>query len=371
MPRVQLTDQQMFISKLAETAINTPRILTAEHVGFKANSSMPLIPFLNLIPDEMIGDGTEVSMNLRGGWWRPMQITVAGLLNCEWAARFGNRALGGTRTVSSPIVTGVYDVTTNTQTKAQGRIPKLTTMGYDMGGYDFVIPSLGVNTMEIAFEGDNNVTFNTNLINTGLWRRNALSADLQATDMTESLSDAVEIDPVIVPPDVPAYHLMHPAATRVTFSNGTTIDFAADGDLISGSCNLVNNIVVRGLPGDPFIDPSDRKSGAYARDIHRGKRAMQPKLKVALDADLKAFVLMMNRTNVTNLEYLFRSDEKIGATDEYFELGWTYPLSQIMAVESDTDSEDAALSISFYPKRDPVSLGYVNQRIRVGDNTIQ
>lgn len=351
--RYQLSDQEVFISKLAETDINTPYELAAEMVGIRLNSQMPPIPEPTLMTDDMIGDGTERSLVLRGGWWKPNEVTIAGQINTETAARLGGRCLGGTRTSTAVTVGQSYNVITKTQTKAQGRIPKLTTFGTLLGGYDFIYPSMGVNSFEISFEGEGNVNFSAALINTGYWLHNA------------------DLDIPIVAPAAPTHHLMHPAATRVTFSDGSTIDFAAEGELISGSCNFSQNMVVRQLPGDPFLDPDDRKSGAFARDIHRGKRDMTPQIKVALDDDLQAFVLMQDRTSITNLTYLFRSDEKITTTDEYFEFEWVYPLAQIQTVSADTDGDDAAITMTFYPKRDPVTLGYINQRVLTGDTNLQ
>ena len=346
MARFQLSDQQIILSTAPETAVNTPYVATAGFVGARVDSQMPPLPELNRSPDGMIGDGTERSQKLRRGWWNPRQISLGGRLNTETAARLGSRNLGGTVTPTAVSAGASYDQVTICQTKGQGRIPKLTTLGFLLGGYDFLWPSMAVGKYTISFEGERDVNFVADLINTGYWKR---------------LGD---LGTPIVPPNPPTHHLMHPAATRVTFSNGSTIDFAADGNLISGSCSLDNSIVVRPLAGDPFIDPANRKSGAYARDIHRGPRVPMATLKVALDASLTAFTLAQSGADITSLTYLFRGEDKIGATSEDYEFEWKFPLAEIEAVNADTDGDDAAVTMNFYPKTDPVSGGYVIQRVR-------
>lgn len=352
--RYQLSDIQAIISKLPETGINVPRVLTADFEGMLLNATMPPIPELQKATPTMIGDGQERAQRLRRGWWIPGQISIAGQLNNVTAARLGGRNLSGTRTATEVVpAAGAWDIITNQQTKAQGRIPKLSTMAFSLGGYDFLWPSMAVNNFEITFEGDGDVNFSSALINTGYWQRMA------------------DIIPAIVPPDALAHRLMHPAATRVTFSNGSTIDYAAEGDLISGSCGNGNNIVVRQLPGDPFITPGDRTSGAYSRDIHRGRRDPFARLKVAMDDTLAEFTMSQSGTDITSLTYLFISDEKIGVTAYDYEFEWKYPVAELQTTQSDTDGEDAAITMEFYPKKDAVSGGFAIQRVRTDNSTLE
>lgn len=351
--RYQLSDIEAIICKIPETGINVPRVLTADFTGMLLNAMMPPLPELQKSAGTMVGDGQERAQTLRKGWWNPGQVTIAGQLNNETAARLGARNLSGTRTATVVEAGAVWDIVTNQQTKAQGRIPKLSTLAFFLGGYDFLWPSMGVNNFEITFEGDSDVNFTSNLMNTGFWKRLA------------------DIAPPIVPPAAPTHRLMHPAATKVTFSDGTTIDYANEGDLLSGACGNGNNLVVRQLPGDPFIDPADRKSGAYGRDIHRGRRDPFARVKVAMDASLAEFTLSQSGTDITSLTYLFISDEKIGATAHDYEFEWKYPLAEIQAVASDVDGEDAALNLEFYPKKDAVSGGFAIQRVRTDNNTLE
>lgn len=352
--RYQLSDIEAIISKVPESGINIPKVLTADFKGMRLNAMMPPIPELQKNAGTMVGDGQERAQTLRRGWWIPGQITIGGQLNNDTSASLGSRNLSGTRTATEVAVgAGAWDIVTLQQTKAQGRIPKLSTMAFFLGGYDFLWPSMAVNNFEISFEGDGDVNFNANLMNTGFWKR---------------LADIV---PAIVPPAAGPHRLFHPAATRVTFSDGTTVDYAADGDLISGACGNGNNVVVRQLPGDPFINPSDRLSGAYSRDIHRGRRDPFARLKVAMGDDLAEFTLAQSGTDITSLTYLFISDEKIAATAYDYEFEWKYPLAEVQVVSSDTDGDDAALTMEFYAKKDAVSGGFAIQRVRTDNSTLE
>jgi hypothetical protein len=352
--RFQLEDLEGAINKIPESAINTPRVLTADFVGMRLNAMMPPLPDVTKTAGTMIGDGQERAQHLRRGWSVPLQLTVGGQLNTETAARLGARNLGGTRTSTEVVVaSGAYDVVTNQQIKSQGRVLPLSTILFLLGGYDFLHVSQMVNNFEITFEGENDVNFSANLINTGYWQRN------------------VDLTPAIVIPTAPAHHLMHPAATKVTFSDGITIDYANEGDLLSGSISNGNNVVVKQLPGDPFLVVGDRQSGAYSRDIHRGKRDPVARLKVAMDASLAEFTLARSGQDITSLTYLFVSDEKIGATAYDYEFEWKVPLAEVQAVQTDTDGDDAALNLEFYAKKDATSGGFIIQRIRTDDNLLQ
>lgn len=352
--RYQLSDLQTIISKLGELGINIPRTLTADFVSARHDAFMPPAPTVNKSPSAMIGDGQERAQKLLVGWNIPGQFPISGDLNTETAARLGARNLSGTRTSTEVAPgAGAWDIITNQQTKAQGRVLKLSTIAFLLGGYDFMWPSACVNNFEASFEGDNPVRFTSAIINTGFWQR------------------LVDIVPAIVPAPAPLHHLMHPAATKVTFSDGTTIDYANEGDLLSGACGNGNNIVVRQLPGDPFIIPGDRHSGAYARDIHRGRRDPFARLKVAMDASLYEFTLARSGQDITSLTYLFISDDKIGITAYDYEFEWKFPLCEVQAVATDTDGDDAALNLEFYPKTDPVSGGFAIQRIRTDDGTLE
>lgn len=374
---ILLIDQEIFLSKVPTLTVNLKHVLTADYVGALVNSTMPPMPDFTRSADQMVGDGNERAQRLRKGWMIPWQHTVSGVLNCETAARFGNRGLGGTRAVSGELAvgSGAYDITTFMQTKAQERIPQLSSIGWDLGGYKFIHPAVAIGSHEIAWEGEQDVTFSTNLINTGLYFLNETEANLLLNGHPADYAAALKTEPVIVPPAPPIHHLMHPASVKATFNDGvTTHDFAADGDLISGGCSLNNAVTVDQMNGDPFIvnaPVQNRKSGAYAREIYRGTRVPAARLKVKLDKKLKAFVLAQSGALITSLTYLFRSDENIGASAYAYEYEWKCPIGEIESLQSDPDGDKSAVTMNFYPETDAVTGGYWIQRIRTGDQTIQ
>src|ERR671927_271927 len=163
----QLSDIVGIIGKTPDTAINKPHVLTADFEQARFNAMMPPVPSIVKTPDQMVGDGTERSRKLRKGWWTPVQIPIGGRLNTHIAARLGSRCLGGARSVV-PVTAGhSYDNIALTQTKSLGRNQVLSTMAFLLGGYDFLIPSLGVQTFSITFNEERDVDFSATLINTG------------------------------------------------------------------------------------------------------------------------------------------------------------------------------------------------------------
>lgn len=193
--KVQLNDQEGFLGKIPDTAINTPRLLTADMVGMLYNSMQPPLPDVVRTADQQVGDGNERAQRLRRGWIIPVELPFSGLVSAETSARLGSRALGGTRTPSAelaPVGSLAFDVTTLMQTKAQGRSPVLSTVGFDLSGYKFVYGSLAVDNYEMAFEGSNDVTFSAGLRNTGIHRINKAAAALEADGFSATTTAVFE-----------------------------------------------------------------------------------------------------------------------------------------------------------------------------------
>lgn len=340
------------LSKQPETGVNVPRLLTAEFVGMLMDGFMPPLPKPQILTDEdQIGDGNEWGEKLRIGWWLPQQLNYNAKLNTENALRFMLRGLGGTIVDAAVTAAASYDHTGIMQTRAQGRVPKLSTIGYLLGGYDFLHASMAVNSWDITWEGNNEPKIAVQLVNTGY--------HLHINDVA----------PAIVPPDPETHHYIHPNTINVTFNDGSVIDLGAEGRILGGSCGLTNNIVVKQMPQDPWLDltaANPRKTGAYARDIHRGKREAAPTARVSLEDDLNEWLMLRDGTILTSLEYVFGSDDLIGVTEEYFEIAVKYPRLQMFAVDENPDGEDAALALTFRPKKDLVSGGLVTVRGRNG-----
>jgi hypothetical protein len=314
--------------------------------------------------NQMIGYGDGRRQKLKVGWRKPFQLTIGGSLSCETAAFFGTRNLGGLVTPTEVAIgAGAFDVKTIMQTQAQKRVPKFGSIGFTgLGGYDWIWPH-AVSNFEISWEGENDVQYSAALVGSGYCVR------MQDLD-----------PPLIVPATIADEHTMHPAVVKVTFTGDLgTRDFAADGDLISGACGLNNQVVVKQRNGDPPFDPTapnPRKTGFYARDVHIGTRIPMARLKVAVDDDLQVAVEAENEALITNLRYLFRSDDLIrvgggGAeTIYYYEYEWNCPVAQIESIDPDPDGDDGALTMQFYPETDNVSGGYWVQRIRTHQATI-
>jgi hypothetical protein len=361
MERYQPKEMNIFYSLTPQSGVNVVKTLAADYVGALVDPFMPALPDVARRASTMIGNGVDRAQKLRRGWMNPLTFPLAGELNTESAARWAARCLGGTNTPTVVTAATSWDIVTLMQPKSQGRFGKMTSLGFYIGGYDFMFP-VGTGKFTASFSADNPVTFAADMVNPGYYTRiGSLTAGAG----------------VLVPstiPVAPTHHLMHPAATKVTFSDGTTRDYAADGDLISGSCSFDNQMKIRMIPGDPFItastDPLFRKKGAYARDMHHGDRVPAASLVVAMTSDLRQWTLAQNGTDVTSLTYLFRSEDPISTSPEYYEFEWQFPLNELETVTTGTDGDDAALTLNFYPKTDPTTGSYVIQRVRTDVATL-
>lgn len=346
-----LEDLILLYSAAPESAVNTPATTTAGVKAARFSSFMPPIPRPDKLKSDEIGAGNEFGAKPRIGYFPPLDIPLSGALNTEFPAVLAARGFGGTVT-NTLVSTGVYDHIVPLQTKAQGRVPKLTTLIPLLGGYDFIHASCALVDFAIEFGGGGLPRWSATMRNTGY-----------------SFNRAGDLDPVIVPPSPGAYHYVHPAGAYATYNNGALIDLGDLARLISGRCGLSQDVEVTALPKDPFRIAGDRGSGAYARRIRRGKRTAIPSIKAYMDDALDEWLDSLNLTDITALTYIFVGDP-IGATAYNHEFEIVYPLSTL-TVDGDTENRDAAITLSFDTDRDDAPSGNIaTLRVRNGSATL-
>src|SRR6267142_1395267 len=128
------SDVQVGFSKLPETAINIPYVLTADFASGLVHQFPPMIPQGEFMTDEdMIGGGDEFPRQNQLYRWAQRGRTFTGKINTAFAAVLLARFLGGTITNTVVTATTSWDHFVIMQTKAQGRVPKLTTMYVPVG----------------------------------------------------------------------------------------------------------------------------------------------------------------------------------------------------------------------------------------------
>lgn len=345
-----LEELTLLYSAAPEGAVNTPATTTAALRAGRFSSFMPPIPRPDKLKSDDIGSGNEFGGKPRIGRWPPMDIPLGGQLNTEFPAVLAARLFGGTIT-DTLVSAGVYDHTVALQTKAQGRIPKLTTIIPLLGGYDFIHASCAVVDFAIEFGGDGIPRWSATLRNTGY-----------------SFNRAGDLDPAIVPPGPGAYHYVSPSGAYATYNNGSLIDLGSLARLISGRCGLSQEIEVTSLPRDPTRIAGDRRSGSYARRIRRGKRVAVPTLKSYMDDVLDEWLDALDNTDITALTFIFIGDP-IGETAYNYEFEISYPLSTL-DVAGDTQNRDAAIALSFDTDRDDAPGGIAQLRVRNGSATL-
>jgi hypothetical protein len=347
-----LQDLEIFYSNVAQTDVHTPRTLTAEFKGALVNQMMPPLPKVGKIKNDMVGGATENARKSRNNYWLPMDFPLVQQLNTESSGDWAKRAFGGTVTDTVVSAGAVWDHTVPLQTKAQGRVPFLTTLGFLLAGYDFLLADCAFNSVDISFGGDGVPQASFGVRNTG-----------------HSFTRLRDLDPALVPPSPPTYNVVHPVGVNVTFNDGVSRNLGGLGRLVGGRCGIDQAVNVKPRPTyDALRVAGDRRSGAIAKIIERGKRNFAPSAKVILDADLAEWVTARDLTDCTNITFFFGGDP-IGATAFNHEFEIKYPLGTL-EVDSDTEGEDGAVMLSWDVDREDAVGGIAILRVRNGSPTL-
>jgi hypothetical protein len=235
------------------------------------------------------------------------------------------------------------------QTRADGVVPKYSTVIHTLGGADFLFPSMAVNRLQITQAGSQEPQCSFSLVNTGNHLR------------------LIDITPAVVLTDPPKHNYMHGAATAFTFNDGALKDLAATARIRNITLDFSNNLITGNearSPGDPFLTSGVRSSGAYVRVLNRGKRTSSASFKLMLDETLAEYGYIKNGTVITSAKTVF-GGQKIGTTTaDFFEVEWNVPKSKAEVLTGDTESDKGALNITFGPKRDSVTKGLITGRVR-------
>jgi hypothetical protein len=345
-----LADSIYAISKTLESAINTPKTLSADFETFRAKAMAPSIPVPEIVSDrEEIGDGNEFEDDSRLYYWSQNEYSWNAKLNTEAVSRIFLRALGGTVTDAVVTATKSWDHSVVMQTRVDGVVPKYSTLVHKIGGSDFLFPSMAVNRFEVSQGGAGEPQATFSLVNTGNHMRVA------------------DISPAIVFADPPKHNYMHGAATAFTFNDGSLKDMAATARVRNIALSFSNNLIVGNdarSAGDPFLTTADRGSGAYVRVLNRGTRTSSAQFKLMLDENLTEYGYIKNGTIITSCKVVFGGQKITGTTADYFEFEWNIPKSKAEVLGGDTEAEKGAVSITFGPKRDSVTKGLITGRVR-------
>src|SRR4051794_35004374 len=94
-----LSDLQIAMSLLPESAINTPYQTSADFIGVRANALPPQVPQVQTVDNmDMVGGGDEFADDVRLYNWLQQPLTLAGKLNPDTAGMWLLRALNGSVT---------------------------------------------------------------------------------------------------------------------------------------------------------------------------------------------------------------------------------------------------------------------------------
>lgn len=348
------SDINLALSKVPETAINTPYIATADFVGTVVSNTGYVIPQLEKLSEKgrKIGGGDEFAVNApRVTYWSHPQYQLEDELNNGIAGRLALRAFGKRQTpVEVAVGAGVWDITGVMQLKTDGCQLPFTTLLAALGGADFLLASMVVDQFTIQQQREQYATYQASLLGTGMFRR------LQ------------DITPTLTPPTPAAQKYLNDS--NVTWNDGAAFDAATSG-LLRGMSFTLNNAHIQNdrRPGDPLLDSSNADSGKYVQKLRRGRgRGATVQVTMGLDSSLDKFTKMKNNTIITSLKLKFTGPVLSASYKAEVEI--TVPRSVITAVTPGTDGDDATVTLTFEPLKDTVTGGEATVRIRTDDQDL-
>lgn len=331
--------------------VNNPNLDAGNYERFLANVIAPVIPRNERVSDqEMVGDGfSRTIRKLRTKYWTDGTFQINGLLNDHISPILLNAWNGGLVTVTprtspSKDIAAVMNILNSN--------PKLFSIFRKLGGERFLHSTLGVDTFEIAQEGENDPTANFNLKSTGHF--------LDADQLDEEEFDSADMTAA------PDYEYFNGAWTEVTATDGVQpYNWTEDGSLISLAISGNNKVQTSRRPGDKSRDLTDRNTGSFARKIRNGVGPEAGiRLKVDLGSSLAEFKTMVKAKKLIGLKILFGGYNKISATTDFYEFEAKAPSSEFQLIEGDTDQDFGALALNIQPTRDSVTKGYFTNRVR-------
>lgn len=318
----------------------------AEFRQFPSDTTPPILPTRQKVPDNMVGDGRPYPKKGKPYRFDPRNIPVNGTLNSTVAVRLIRDALGGT---VDDTVNTTPNLTTDSliHMKDAGAVPRLSNLIRQLGGESLLHGDTFVQTLEISQSGDAEARISATLGNSGHFKK------LSATSI-----DVADIE------DMSAYLKMHGVKTKLTFSDGvTSYDFANEGRLLDVSFNYNQGVIVEGLMGDPFVDTSNECQGAYSKNVYIDVQSASIRAKVYMDENFTNFDSWVADRTITSVSLTFKTCEVIVGT-HLFEIEIKIPIAEFN-LTPDTQGNFSAYGFEITAiSGDPVTGDLVQARVR-------
>jgi hypothetical protein len=343
MPEFRQQDANLYVSKLRETAFNTPFPAGGDY--FRATTQNPLV----LIPDmektddsNRAGNASEFPTTQCNQYWLPVAASFQDQANFDLFGRLALRAVGGTVT-STLVVTGATKHVANMLPKSSGLQYPSSTVVSELGGATFLFPGCVVDRFRMSQEGVNPVQCQFDLIGSGKHRSpHAVTAPL---------------------PTASTFSCLKPKSI-LEYSDGSLKDLAAGCRVRSWSVEIANNHAPQ---DDRCIGDLTQNAGnfgvsgglsdaAYLSKLTRGNRTVTAQIVILLDSAMPEWLQMAENLALTTVTFGARGNQLAAGPPAVHEaLKVILPNARFSAVQEVDSNGKAALTLTFKAMHDNVS----------------
>lgn len=328
-----------------------------DFVRFLSDANPPVLPSRSLAEDNSVGDGRAYKKQSKPLWYGSINYPFAAPLNTNMGLRYLLEFLGGTRSSTVNTVPGTTDWTI--QQKRPGAVPSLFLLLRKLGGEAFLHADSYVQTIEIAQQGATEPRISGQMGNSGY-----------IIPLGTAPASGITVADVPLPRSSPSYKRMHPAKTKLTFTDGvTSYDFAADSRLVDVSFSGNQGVIIDQLPGDGFVSTNECL-GAFSKSCYIDIQSGSMKAKVFMDDTFAEFVAWQANRKLTSVKLVFATCETIGSTTHHFEMEIQFPVAQFN-LEPDQQASFSAFSFNIEaiegdPSTGSLIIGRVREATTVG-----
>lgn len=347
---------KLYLTTGLQTTINTPDETAANYFRFKTEPFDTPVPE----PDQMadageVGDGVGYAQNIWNYRWKPLALSLSGMINDVLFPKLFARVLGGTVVDTVVTASTSWDHTIPMATELELVQPKISTLITE-GAPQFIWGDVFVRGLTITQDGDGMPHWSAELGNTGHWKK---------------LSDSS-----IVVSSVPALNSdyfgarYHGAATTLVYNNGGSIDLTANRGLCSVTAKLTQPANVANLPGDAFYVAGDSTSGSYSATIQRTtQEADIIQFRVYADTTLAQWADEKAGTVLTNVILKFQG-KVIGASTDKYETEIKLTRGQVTVTKPTSKDEYEAFDVTITALPDTTTKRLCVGRHRNGTATL-
>jgi hypothetical protein len=329
-------DVKLGLSKLPETAFNTPYTTAIDYLALTTKQPFVIVPAIEKTDDAgRIGNGTEFPTYICNTYWSHPALNITDDVNVEACGRLGLRALGGP-VVDSAAATGFKHSAAMLPVSAGRQYPS-SDFVTQLGGADFLLAGMVVERFRISQNRADVPQYSVDLIGSG---KHLKPAGFSVTGSAAIIPCLTGNNVVIAWTDSSGRRTITAEACRVR----------------SWFAEVANNLKQNDrCAGDPQLTEGTCPPGAYVRKLLRGSRSVAAQIVITLDSTLPEWLQMVCNEILTDVTFTVNGPLISGAIYQNVELN--IPKATFRAATSGDDNDDAIITLDVAPLYDPSTGG--------------